>query len=121
MLANDAQRFFRQPIAVLIEGFFTGQDFAPHDAALPARRFGHRGVEYFRRRPPDVGSGAVALDEGNDGMVGDGPVAVPVGDLGADGCAEAAFNLCWHGPQFTTKRPAFAGSLFGRNWRGFYG
>src|SRR2546425_14013 len=81
--------------------------FAPPDAALPARRPGHRGVEDLRRRPPDVGSGAVAFDEGDDGMVGDDPVAIPVVYFGADGAAAAAFHLCWHGPQFTTKRPAF--------------
>ena len=42
-------------------------------------------------------------------MVGDDPMAVPEFDFGAYGAATAAFNLCWHGPQFTTKRPAFAG------------
>jgi len=39
-------------------------------------------------------------------------MAVPEFDFGAEGAHAAAFNLCWHGPQFTTKRPAFAGEPF---------
>src|SRR5467141_1384281 len=112
MLANRGERFLGQPVAGFVELFLAGQDFAPNDAAFAARRLGDRGVEDFGRRPPDVGLGAVAFDERDDGMVGDDPVAVPVFDFGADGAAAAAFNLWWHGPQFTTKGPAFAGEPF---------
>jgi len=48
-------------------------------------------------------------------------MAVPELDFGADGAPAAAFNLCWHGPQFTTKRPPLQASLFARNCRGFSG
>jgi hypothetical protein len=58
---------------------------------------------------PDVRSGAVAFDEGNDGVVGDDPMVVPEVDFGSDSTAAAAFYLGWHGPHSTTKRPAFGG------------
>ncbi len=76
------------------------------------RRARDRGVEDLGRGAPNVGPGAVAFDEGDDGMVGNDPVSIPVVDLRPYGAAAATFKLGWHGPQFTTKRPAFAGEPF---------
>src|SRR5438093_4525194 len=120
MLADDVERLVREPIAVLIERFLTGQHFAPHDAALAAGNLGNGVVEHLGGRAPDVGSGAVAFDEWDDGVVGDDPAPVPVVDLRADGAAAAAFNLCWHGPHLTTKRLVFGG-VTRRNGAGLYG
>src|SRR6185295_19605632 len=46
-----------------------------------AVRLLHRGVEHHLRGAPDVAAGAVALDEGDDGAVGDAELAVLEADL----------------------------------------
>ena len=53
-----------------------GVDLLPLDLALAAVGLLHGRVEYAHARAPDVGTGAVALDEGNDRMVGNLQFAV---------------------------------------------
>ena len=71
---NSLQRLERllgQPLAVLRVRLLAGEDLHPGDLPLAAVRLLDRGVEHAHRRAPDVGAGAVALDEGDDGIVGD--------------------------------------------------
>src|SRR5439155_23350634 len=58
------------------------------------------GVERAHRRAPDIGHGAVTLDERDDGMVGHTQLAVLDGDLVARGdldlaCHETSFQVAW--------------------------
>src|SRR5208282_564966 len=50
---------------------FAGEDFEPGDLSLPAVGFLDGGVEDEARGFPDVASGAVAFDEGNDRPIRD--------------------------------------------------
>jgi hypothetical protein len=52
-------------------GFFSRVDFKPLDAAFSAVDFFDRRVEDQRSGSPDVGTGAVAFDKGNDRMIAD--------------------------------------------------
>src|SRR5262249_59275995 len=92
-----------QPAARRIEGLLAGQDLLPDDAALAAGGLRDRRIEHPGSGAPDVGTGAVAFDERDDGMVGDDPASVPIIDFGAGGD-------CRHGPHLTTKRGLFAGA-----------
>ena len=77
-IADGFDGFVRQPLLEFVEGFFAGEDFEPRDLALAAIDQLDRGVEHAPRRLPDVAARAVALDEGNDGIVGDLKFAVGV-------------------------------------------
>ena len=59
-----------QPVLPLIERLLARKHFHPRDLALAAVNFLDRVVEDVLRRLPDVGAGAVALDERNDRAVG---------------------------------------------------
>ena len=66
-----------QPVAGLVERLLAGQDLLPgHGLAV----LGGGGVEDQLGRRPDVHAGAIALDEGDDRLVGD--VECAVGTLG---------------------------------------
>src|SRR5690606_19501749 len=60
-----------QPVARAVERLLAGQHFLPLDLAVARVGLGDRGIEHADRRRPDVGPGAVALDEGDDRVVGD--------------------------------------------------
>ena len=78
--------FIREPLTVHIEGLFTRENFKPRDPAIFAIRGLYRRVEGDLRGPPDVRAGAVAFDEGDDGVVGyDGFAIVVDGDFFAVG------------------------------------
>ena len=94
-----------EPVAGLLEGLFAREDFEPLDLALAGVGLGDRGVEDAHGGAPDVRTGAVAFDEGHDGMVGDGQFAV--GDRDAAGCGGA------HGKKGDNKPPP--GGLFQAN------
>ena len=69
-----AKRIFgrlRQPVAGTVERLLASQYLHPLHAAPGAVRPGHGGIEHPHRRGPDIGSGAVPFDEGNEGSVGD--------------------------------------------------
>ncbi len=69
-------------------------DFSPAktsyqtDAALAFVGFFYGGVEDAERGFPDVAAGTVTFDEGDDGVVGNGVLAVGVAD---------PFAVCWDG------------------------
>jgi len=63
-------RFIRQPGIEQFESLLARVDFHPVDLTLAAVGFLHRRIEHAHRSPPDVASRPVALDERDDGMVG---------------------------------------------------
>jgi hypothetical protein len=71
LLAEDGEGLLGQPAAGLLEGLLAGEHLAPLDLALAAVGLRDRGVEHADRGRPDVGADPVALDEGDDGIVGD--------------------------------------------------
>ncbi len=62
-------------------GFFAGENFVPGDRALAVVGLFNGGVEHAHGGFPDVAAGAVAFNEGNDGVVGHVVLAVAVLDL----------------------------------------
>src|SRR5207249_1355552 len=76
-----------KPVPHLLEGFLARQHLEPIDLALPAGHFPDSGVEYAPGGAPDVGPGAVALDEGDDGVARHHPTTVAVFDALAHGQA----------------------------------
>src|SRR5262249_40574519 len=76
--------------AVHCVGLLAGIDLAPGDLAPALVGLGHGGVEDAHRRLPDVGPGAVALDEGDDRVVGHLKLAVSDGDLVSRGNRDSA-------------------------------
>ena len=75
-IARRVHRVVRQPGVELAEGLLAGENLKPLDGALAAVGLFDRGVEDALRGLPDVAAGAVAFDEGNDGIVGDLILAV---------------------------------------------
>jgi hypothetical protein len=69
--AERIERRIRQPVAGLVERLLAGEHLVPRDLPLAAVRLVDRGIEHAYRRAPDVGAGAVALDERNDRVGGD--------------------------------------------------
>ena len=69
-LPEGGDGFLREPVPEAIERLLARVDLAPGDTALAAVGLGDRRVEREARRLPDVGAGAVALDEGDDRPVG---------------------------------------------------
>src|SRR5690606_338093 len=65
-LANGLECLVRHPLARLLERLLAGEDLHPVDAPLAAVRAFDGGVEAAYARTPDVGAGAVALDERDD-------------------------------------------------------
>ena len=72
---NAVDGLLGQPVAGLVERLLAGEHLLPRDRLAVLRR---RGVEHELRRGPDVDAGAVALDEGDDRLVGDVEDAVGV-------------------------------------------
>ena len=81
VLAESVQRFGWQPVVHLLVGFFTGQHFLPHQLFFAAVCLLHRRIEHKFGGVPDIRSDAVALNEGNDGLVGHIELAVFDGDF----------------------------------------
>src|SRR6059058_3731283 len=65
------ERRLRQIFAGRGKRFVAREHFEPMELFLATVNLGHRSVEDVLRGVPDVGTGAVTLDEGNDGIVGD--------------------------------------------------
>ena len=83
VLADDGDGVVGEPGTGGFEGLLAGEHLAPDDALLSAGGLGHGGVEDPLRRAPDVGPGAIPLDEGDDRVMGDHPAAVSEVDFGA--------------------------------------
>jgi len=77
IIAAGFDRRVRQPGIELTEGFFAGEDFEPVNLAFTAIGARDRRIEHAYGRPPDVGTGAVAFDVGNDRIVRNEQFAVP--------------------------------------------
>src|SRR2546425_12022800 len=84
---NGVQGGIGKPAPDLLEGFLARQPLEPIDLALPAGHFPDGGVEHAPGGTPDVGPGAVTLDEGDDGVARDHPTTVAVFDALAHGQA----------------------------------
>src|SRR4029078_2850691 len=56
-------------VTELVEGLFPRVDLVPGQLALPAIRLLHRRVEHALAGTPDVGTGAIAFDERDDGLI----------------------------------------------------
>ena len=69
-IAHGLDGFVGQPLLEFVERLFSGEHFKPRDLPLPAVDQIDGGVKHAPRRLPDVPPRAVALDEGNDGPVG---------------------------------------------------
>src|ERR1019366_6172322 len=74
-----------QPVVEFFERLFAGENLEPGNLSLAAVGFGHRRVEHAHAAGPDVRAGAVAADEGEDGIFGNGEFAVRDGDFSARG------------------------------------
>ncbi len=74
-----------EPFAGGVVGFVARHDLVPVDLALAVVGLLDRGVEDELGGVPDVGACAVALDEGDDGMVGDLEAVGGHGDGGGGG------------------------------------
>jgi hypothetical protein len=71
-------RVVGEPVLVLVERLLPREDLHPRDLPLAAVRLGDGGVEDAHGRAPNVGAGAVALDERDDRAVRD--VQLPAGN-----------------------------------------
>src|SRR5262249_9448026 len=110
-LLERGDRLVGEPVLEAVERLFAGEDLHPGDLALAAVRLLDGRVEDRPARAPDVGTGAVALDEGNDGAFGD--VEFPRG-AGADRVAggDGDVRVGRHGGSFNCK-PAGGASADG--------
>jgi len=84
---DGVQRGLGKPVPHLLEGLLPGQYLEPIDLTLTAGHFLDEGVEHAPGGAPDVGPGAVAFDERDDGVRGDHPTTVAVFDALAHGQA----------------------------------
>ena len=68
------QGFIGQPhiVAINARGFFACKNLHPTDFLLALISFGHRSINHLNHHRRNVYPNAVALDERNDGIVGDG-------------------------------------------------
>ena len=82
-----------QPRIESLERFLACEDFHPGDLAGAAVRLFHRRIEDAHARSPDVRPGAVAADERDDRMIGDGQLAALDGHFFAGGNGA---GLVWH-------------------------
>src|SRR6185312_6232159 len=76
-VARGLHRILGQPLAEALEGLLAGEDLIPGDAAFAAVAELDGGVPHRAARLPDVTAGAVALDERDNGVIGDDEFAVP--------------------------------------------
>mmetsp|Transcript_1099 Transcript_1099/g.1707 ORF Transcript_1099/g.1707 Transcript_1099/m.1707 type:complete len:442 (-) Transcript_1099:93-1418(-) len=84
IVLEHPQRLLRQPDlgAIDARALVTGVDLHPVDLARTAVGLGHRRVHHLEHDGRDVDAGAIAFDEGNDGLVRDVQRQVGVdGDL----------------------------------------
>ena len=79
--ADGFDRVIGQPGIELGLGFLSGEDFVPGHASLALVGLLDGGIEDAQRSFPDVATGAVALDEGNDRVIGNVILAVRVSDF----------------------------------------
>ena len=89
VVAESGECRLGQPVASRLEGLFAREDFEPLDLALAGVGLGNRGVEDTNRGTPDVRTGAVTFDEGDNRMVWDGQFAVGDGDTAGCGGAHS--------------------------------
>src|SRR3990172_1886311 len=61
----------REPLPRRLVALLAGQNLLPHDPFTAAEGFLNGGVDHPHARAPDVGAGAVPLDEGDGGVIGD--------------------------------------------------
>src|SRR5438309_4863585 len=87
------ERGLGKPGPDLFEGLLAGQHLEPIDLPFGAGHLLHRGVEYAPGGAPDVGPGAVAFDERDDGVARHHPATV------------AIFDALTHGQAVYTARP----------------
>ena len=69
VVVNGANGVFRQPGLEPVSRLLARQDFEPHDRPLAAVGFPHRTIEDEPGGAPDIGPGAISLDEWNDGLI----------------------------------------------------
>src|SRR5262249_55601333 len=84
-LLERRDRVLWQPVLEAVEGLLAGGDLHPGDPPAAAVGLLDGGVEDRLAGPPDVGAGAVALDERDDGMLGNLELPVRVADRVACG------------------------------------
>src|SRR5437660_1494714 len=90
---DGLERGLGKPGPDLFEGLLAGQHLEPIDLPFGAGHLLHRGVEYTPGGAPDVGPGAVAFDERDDGVARHHPATV------------AIFDALTHGQAVYTARP----------------
>ena len=84
-----------EPFAGGVVGFVAGHDLVPVDLAVAVVGLFDGGVEDELGGVPDVGAGAVAFDEGDDGVVGDVEALGGHGDgFGGGGRGHLAAPVC---------------------------
>jgi hypothetical protein len=95
--AHGLERVGREPLTRQILRLLTGEHFEPRETPGSAERLLHCRVEDAHARAPDVGPGAIALDERDDGIVGNDHCAVAPHDRCAVGWRFEVREL-WHVP-----------------------
>ena len=74
-----------EPVVEFLKGGFTSIDFKPGHFAFAGGGLLHGGIEDASTGRPNIGAGAVAADEGNDGIFRDVEFALGNGDFAAGG------------------------------------
>src|SRR6266705_1752227 len=92
---DRVQRGLRQPAVCGVECLLPCEHLEPFDLAAAAGCPLDRGVEHAARGAPDVGAGAVSLDERNDRPIGHDPTSLPELD------AVTHLPVLLHGPVLT--------------------
>ncbi len=90
--------------SIEVAGLISGIDLEPFDSFLSPVGFCNGGIKYFLRRRPDVDTGSISPDEGDDGVISDLRLAV----FEADG-------VPWLGG-VSFSNWAMEGSVRGRSW-----
>src|SRR5690606_25398113 len=101
------QRFVGEPGIEELLRLLARIDLVPGEAALPAVRALHGAIEDVLRGAPDVWAGAVALDERDDGLIGNLEGSLAKGDgLARGGGTRQAGRGIWGHSSIIAAPPA---------------
>ena len=78
--SDGSDRVIGKPVFKASLCLLAGKNFVPRHASFARIGFFYRRVKYPDRRFPDVATCAVSFNEGHDGMIGHGVLAVAVSD-----------------------------------------
>lgn len=79
--ADGGDGVIREPVLKTSFGLLSGKNFVPNDGALAVIRLFDCGVEHTSGGFPDIATGTVALNEGNNRVIGNAVLAIAIFDL----------------------------------------